>query len=76
MKMYDELASWWPLLSPAADYEEEAAFYQREIERASAGPLNTMLEIGSGGGHNASHLKRRFASSAASRWCWSSRRME
>jgi hypothetical protein len=22
-KMYDELAPWWPLLSPAADYEEE-----------------------------------------------------
>jgi SAM-dependent methyltransferase len=60
-KMYDELASWWPLLSPAADYQEEAAFYQRAIERASAGPLHTMLELGSGGGHNASHLKRRFA---------------
>jgi SAM-dependent methyltransferase len=60
-KMYDELASWWPLLSPAADYEEEAAFYQRALEQSSAGPLYTVLELGSGGGHNASHLKRRFA---------------
>ena len=31
-KMYDELVSWWPLLSPAADYEEEAAFYQRVLD--------------------------------------------
>jgi SAM-dependent methyltransferase len=60
-KMYNELASWWPLLSPAADYEEEAAFYQRALEESSAGPLQTVLELGSGGGHNASHLKRRFA---------------
>jgi SAM-dependent methyltransferase len=60
VKMYDELASWWPLLSPAADYEEEAAFYGRVLEQASARPIRTMLELGSGGGHNASHLKRRF----------------
>ncbi len=59
-KMYDELASWWPLLSPAAGYEEEAAFYQRALEQSSDGSLETMLELGSGGGHNASHLKRRF----------------
>jgi hypothetical protein len=60
-KMYDELASWWPLLSPPADYLEEAAFYQRTVEHASAQPVHTMLELGSGGGHNASHMKRRFA---------------
>ena len=59
-KMYEELASWWPLLSPPADYEEEAAFYARVLESASDRPIRTMLELGSGGGHNASHLKRRF----------------
>ena len=59
-KMYDELASWWPLLSPAAEYEEEAAFYARMLADACAGPLRTVLELGSGGGSNASHLKRRF----------------
>ena len=59
-KMYDELASWWPLLSPAAGYEEEAMFYQRVLDEASEKPIHTMLELGSGGGHNASHLKRRF----------------
>lgn len=59
-KMYEEFASWWPLLSPAADYQEEAAFYQRALEQSSGGSLHTMLELGSGGGHNASHLKRCF----------------
>ena len=59
-KMYDELASWWPLLSPAAQYEEEATFYQHVIEQASEKPIRTVLELGSGGGHNASHLKRCF----------------
>lgn len=59
-KMYDELASWFPMLSPAADYEEEAAFYARMLAEVCVGPLRTILELGSGGGHNASHLKRRF----------------
>ena len=36
-KMYDELAAWWPLLSPAADYEEEAAFYARMLARNICG---------------------------------------
>ena len=58
--MYHELASWWPLLSPPADYEEEAGFYARAIEEAGVQPLRTMLELGSGGGNNASHLKNRF----------------
>ena len=58
--MYHELASWWPLLSPPADYEEEAGFYRRAIEGAAVQPLRTMLELGSGGGNNASYLKSRF----------------
>ena len=58
--MYDELASWWPLLSPPSDYEEEAAFYARMLDEACERPIRTMLELGSGGGHNASHMKRRY----------------
>ncbi len=54
--MYDDLASWWPLLSPPSDYEEEAAFYVRTLRKA-CGPLETILELGSGGGNNASHMK-------------------
>jgi SAM-dependent methyltransferase len=59
-RLYDELASWWPLLSPPADYEEEAAFYGHTLEAAANGPIRTVLELGSGGGSNASHLKARF----------------
>ena len=58
--MYGELASWWPLLSPPAEYEEEAAFYARHLAAACERPLRTLLELGSGGGSNASHLKARF----------------
>lgn len=58
--MYDELASWWPLLSPADDYEEEANIYLRLLVDAAAGPVRTVLELGSGGGNNASFMKRRF----------------
>jgi SAM-dependent methyltransferase len=59
-KMYDELASWWPLLSPPAEYEEEAAFYGNALAAACDRPPRTVLELGSGGGNNASHLKARF----------------
>jgi SAM-dependent methyltransferase len=60
MRLYADLASWWPLLSPPADYAEEAAFYQRLMIEASPQPPVTLLELGSGGGNNASFLKQRF----------------
>jgi trans-aconitate methyltransferase len=59
-KLYRELASWWPLLSAPGDYAEEAAFYERTLIEACARPPETLLELGSGGGNNASHLKARF----------------
>jgi SAM-dependent methyltransferase len=59
-KLYNELADWWPLLSAAADYAEEAAFFQQALLGACAGKARTLLELGSGGGNNASHLKARF----------------
>ena len=58
--MYKELASWWSLLSPPDDYVEEAGFYRRTIIGASAIRPRTLLELGSGGGNNASHLKASF----------------
>jgi SAM-dependent methyltransferase len=61
MKMYDELADWWPILSPPSDYEEEAAFYERTLLEYCRRPARTLLELGSGGGNNASFMKGRFA---------------
>jgi SAM-dependent methyltransferase len=59
-RMYAELASWWPLLSAPEEYAEEAAFYERTLVDACAHSPRTLLEIGSGGGNNASFLKARF----------------
>jgi len=59
-KLYDELSAWWPLLSPPADYVEEASFMQRQLDQAGDLPCRTLLELGSGGGNNASHLKAHF----------------
>jgi SAM-dependent methyltransferase len=60
-RAYDEFAAWWPLWSRRDDYAEEAGIYARALEAASARPVRTVLELGSGGGNNASHLKSRFA---------------
>ena len=59
-KLYEELASWWPLLSAPADYGEEADFYGKTLAAACERPPRTLLELGSGGGNNASYLKARF----------------
>lgn len=59
--MYEELASWWPLVSAPDEYAEEAAFYGDTLAAACERPPATVLELGSGGGNNASHLKARFA---------------
>jgi SAM-dependent methyltransferase len=61
MKLYEELAEWWPLVSDPAGYAEEAAEYLRLFQAAASGPLREVLELGSGGGNNASHLKRHFS---------------
>lgn len=60
MKLYSDLAAWWPLLSAPEDYQEEAAFYTRLLNEASESTLRTVLELGSGGGNNASHMKSHF----------------
>lgn len=39
---------------------EEAAFYREAMRGSGARPLRTVLELGSGGGNNASHLKQHF----------------
>ncbi len=61
IKLYDELAEWWPLLSAPADYAAEAAFLVRVLTESCIPPPRTLLELGSGGGNNASHLKAHYA---------------
>lgn len=57
LRLYHDLADWYPLLTPVGDYAEEAAFYRRLFEEHGQRPPRTLLDLGSGGGHNAAHLK-------------------
>jgi len=59
-RFYGELAVWWPLISPPEEYAEEAA-YAATLLASAAIPVQEVLELGSGGGHNAVHLKAIFA---------------
>ncbi|HEX2677804.1 MAG TPA: methyltransferase domain-containing protein [Polyangiales bacterium] len=59
--IYGALAGWWPLFSSPAHYLEEAHAYRTLLLEACDPPPRTLLELGSGGGGNASHLKLDFA---------------
>lgn len=56
-RLYDDLAPWWPVLSPPQGYADEAADLLRVLE-AAGGSIGSLLELGSGGGNNAVHLSR------------------
>lgn len=57
-KLYGELASWWPLLSRPEDYDVDAECVWQLLLKGNDRPT-TVLELGSGGGNTASHLKAR-----------------
>jgi len=60
-RLYTDLASWWPLLSPPEHYEEEAEVIIAFLREALGTVPATILELGSGGGNSASYLKRHAA---------------
>ena len=62
-RFYGDLAPWWPLISAPEEYAEEAAFAAsllRTTTSTAPGRRPTVLELGSGGGNNAFHLKAEF----------------
>lgn len=59
LRLYTELAEWWPLLSPPSHYVEEAAHLLTLLEPSPAAD-QTLLELGCGGGSLASHLGRHY----------------
>ena len=61
LKLYNELAQWWLLLSPPEDYEDEVAFFLQALRDADVPLKGSMVDFGSGGGSNAFHLKEYFA---------------
>ena len=60
-QLYSDLAGWFHLLTAPHEYRDEARYYGDRIVEAASDPVHTVLELGSGGGNNASHMKRRFA---------------
>jgi SAM-dependent methyltransferase len=60
-RLYTDLASWWPLLSPPGEYAAEAAAAVGLLRDALGRVPATLLELGAGGGNNALHLKRHAA---------------
>jgi len=61
LRLYRDLAEWYPLLTPVEDYAEEADLYRRLFISNCPRPPRTLLDLGSGPGHNAAYLKRSFA---------------
>jgi len=61
MKLYGELSEWWPIFSSPDDYREEATFFVRALTQSGEPAPRSVLELGSGGGNSAFHLKKRFA---------------
>jgi SAM-dependent methyltransferase len=59
-RLYTELAEWWPLISPPDVYADEAAYLAGVLDSAVP-PAREVLDLGSGGGNIAAHLKNRFA---------------
>jgi trans-aconitate methyltransferase len=59
-RLYSEFASWFHLLSSPSSYVEEAEFARQVLTSLGEGNVRSLLELGSGGGNNAFHLKSHF----------------
>jgi len=60
MKFYSDLADWWPLFSPSKHYVEEAEDFLQRLAPLPEPGTASLLELGSGGGSFAFHLKSQF----------------
>jgi SAM-dependent methyltransferase len=61
VKLYSDLAAWWPLFSGPDEYIEEAADLLARLQGCAGPAPRTLLELGCGGGSLASHLKAHVA---------------
>ena len=64
-RLYDELTPWYRLLDPPEDHAQEAMQVADLLQESIEPAPRTLLELGAGAGHNALHLKRRFACTLA-----------
>jgi SAM-dependent methyltransferase len=59
-RLYGDLAWTWPIISPPEDYVGEAETFVKEIRTHSRIEVNTLLDLGCGGGHYDFTLKKHF----------------
>ncbi len=64
IRLYNELAYLWPVISPPEDYAVEASYWLRAIEHKLGPGRHNLLELGVGGGHLLSHLTHRHRAAA------------
>ena len=64
LRLYNEFAHLWPVISPPEDYAEESEHWRTAL-RDQLGPgRRPILELGCGGGHLLSHLTDDFEAEA------------
>jgi SAM-dependent methyltransferase len=59
-RLYSDLADWWPLISPPQEYADDATVLTG-VFCSAAIAVREVLDLGSGGGNNAAHLKEHLA---------------
>lgn len=55
-RLYDDLADWWPLLSPPEHYADDVQRYLALLREAVDGELGSLLDLGAGGGSVSHNL--------------------
>ena len=64
IRLYNELAYLWPVISPPEDYAVEALYWLRTIECKLGPGAHNLLELGVGGGHLLSYLTHQHRAAA------------
>jgi len=59
-RLYSDLAWVWPLWEELDQYRPDADFYTELIRKYARGQVNTLLDLGCGGGKADYHLKENF----------------
>jgi SAM-dependent methyltransferase len=59
-RLYNDLAKWWPLVSPPDDYADEAEILRATFREKLGAGRHTLLDLGVGGGSHLSHLTGDF----------------
>ncbi len=58
-RLYADLASLWPVLSPALAYQQDSLIYRRLLYDHAPGRVHALLDLGCGAGYHARFIKDR-----------------